>query len=286
MTITRILAPVRGDGKGEGVLAHAVAVARRFNAHIEVVHCRARPEDMIPYGVVVPASMRERLKADAKTLADEEEAYLRGLFEELMDREGVAVIADTARPPGDRPSASWHEAEGKQIDVIKRHGRLADLLAVAKPDRDRNLGTNTLKAALFSSGRPVLLCPVEAPPADFTEHVAVAWNGSLEVARAVALALPILDRAERATVFDGGGGEGADGRAFARYLDQRGIAAARQEIVAGDDPGAALLAAAKAAGASLLVMGAYGHSRDLEAVLGGATQVVVDKTDLPIVFAH
>ena len=48
------------------------------------------------------------------------------------------------------------------MDVIKRHGRLADLVAVAKPDRDRNLGVNTLKSALFNTGRPVLLCP----PAD------------------------------------------------------------------------------------------------------------------------
>jgi nucleotide-binding universal stress UspA family protein len=48
MTIRRILVPVRGDGKGEGVLDHAVTLARRFAAHVDVLHCRPRPEDMLP----------------------------------------------------------------------------------------------------------------------------------------------------------------------------------------------------------------------------------------------
>ena len=55
MTLRTILVPVRGDGKGERVLDHALAVARRFNAHIAVVHCRPRPEDMMPFGVFVPS---------------------------------------------------------------------------------------------------------------------------------------------------------------------------------------------------------------------------------------
>ncbi|HUH04261.1 MAG TPA: universal stress protein [Kofleriaceae bacterium] len=62
-----ILMPVRGDGKGEGVLDHALAVARRFNAHISVVHCRPRPEDMLPGGVFVPSSVRRQIATFATT---------------------------------------------------------------------------------------------------------------------------------------------------------------------------------------------------------------------------
>ena len=51
MTVRDILVPVRGDGKGEGVLDHALALARRFDAHIVAVHCRPRPEGKLPGGV-------------------------------------------------------------------------------------------------------------------------------------------------------------------------------------------------------------------------------------------
>ena len=60
MSIAKILVPVRGDGKGENVFAHAAAIARRHNAHVEAVHCRARPADMIPQGLFVPAMLRKR----------------------------------------------------------------------------------------------------------------------------------------------------------------------------------------------------------------------------------
>ena len=57
--IRKILVPVRGDDKGDNVLAHAAALARRFNAHIEVTHCRPRPQDMLPFGVPIPSFLKE-----------------------------------------------------------------------------------------------------------------------------------------------------------------------------------------------------------------------------------
>ena len=156
MSIAKILVPVRGDGKGDNVLAHAAAIARRHNAHIEAVHCRARPQDLIPHGGAVPRALREQLEAQAVELANAEEASLQEKFRARLARLGLDLI-ESGIPPRDRPSAGWCEEQGKQMDVIKRHGRLADLVAVAKPDRDRNLGVNTLKAALFSTGRPGLI---------------------------------------------------------------------------------------------------------------------------------
>ncbi|MHA1528407.1 MAG: universal stress protein [Alphaproteobacteria bacterium] len=287
MSIAKILVPVRGDGKGENVLAHAAAVARRHNAHVEAVHCRARPKDMIPYGVVVPTILREQIEAQAVELANAEEASLEARFREAMGRLGLELI-ESGTPPRDRPSASWREAQGKQMDVIKRHGRLADLVAVAKPDRDRNLGVNTLKAALFNTGRPVLVCPpADTAPQVLGERVAIAWNGSTEAARAVALALPLIQAANEIVVLDGGAGDhGASGDELLRYLEIRGVEARHEPIAGGDNPGRAILAAAAAAGADLLVMGAYSHSREHESVFGGATQHVVDRTTMPVVLVH
>ena len=287
MSIAKILVPVRGDGKGENVLAHAAAVARRHNAHVEAVHCRARPQDLIPHGVFVPQSLRKQLEAQAVELANVEEASLQGLFRELMGRLGLDIV-ETGVPPRDRPTASWCEEQGKQMDVIRSHGRLADLVAVAKPDRDRNLGLNTLKAALFNTGRPVMLCPpAESVPEALGARIAVAWNGSAEAARAIALALPLIQAADEVVVLDGGAEErGAGGEELMRYLAIRGVTARRAPISAREHPGRVILDAARQAGADLLVMGAYSRSREQETVFGGATQHVVDHATMPVVMVH
>jgi nucleotide-binding universal stress UspA family protein len=287
MSIAKILVPVRGDGKGENVFAHAAAIARRHNAHVEAVHCRARPADMIPQGLFVPAMLRKQIQAQVVELADTEEASLQQLFSDLMGRLGLELV-ETGTPPHDRPTAGWCEEQGKQMDVIKRHGRLADLVAVAKPDRDLNLGVNTLKSALFHTGRPVMVCPpTDTAPKALGERIAIAWNGSAEAARAVALALPLIQAASEIVVLDGGTGDhGATGDEFLHYLEIRGVKARREPISGGDNPGKVILAAAEAAGADLLVMGAYSHSRAHESVFGGATQYVVDRTGMPIVMAH
>jgi nucleotide-binding universal stress UspA family protein len=287
MSIAKILVPVRGDGKGENVLAHAAAIARRHNSHVQAVHCRPRPADMIPYGVVVPTVLREQIQAQAVGLADAEEASLKELFRDLMQRLDLALV-ESGTPPHDRPTAGWREEQGKQMGVIKRHGRLADLVAVAKPDRDRNLGVNTLKSALFHTGRPVMVCPpTETPPKMLGERIAIAWNGSTEASRAVALALPLIQTASEIIVLDGGTDDhGATGDELLHYLAIRGVKARREPIVVGDNPGKVILAAAKAAGADLLVMGAYSHSREHEAFFGGATQHVVDHCAMPVVMVH
>lgn len=287
MSVAKILVPIRGDGKGENVLAHAAAVARRHNAHIEAVHCRARPSDLIPKGVVVPPSMRKQIEAQAVELANAEEASLAEKFRRFIGTLDLDLIAQGV-PPRDKPSAGWVEAQGKQMDVIKTHGRLADLIAVAKPDRDRNLGVNTLKAALFNTGRPVMICPPATKvPQQLGARIAIAWNGSTEAARAIALALPLIQRADQVVVLDGGASDhGASGDELMRYLEIRGVAASRETINAGSNPGKLILAASHAAGADLLVMGAYSHSREFETVFGGATQHVVDRTDMPVIMVH
>ena len=223
--IRKILVPVRGDGKGDNVFAHAAMVAKRFHAHVVVNYCRARPQDMIPFGVPVPAFVREQIEESAVLLSDQEEAKLREEFEVLSTTLGL-TITDT--PTSDVATATFASRAGRQIDVIKEYGRLADLITVAKPDRDRNLGGNTLKAALFNTGRPVMMCPpTSSVSADICNHVVIAWNGSTEVSRAVALNMTILENAEKITVLTAGAEEphGASSEELIEDLSLRGITA-------------------------------------------------------------
>ena len=108
-----------------------------------------------------------------------------------------------------------------------------------------------------------------------------------EAARAVALALPLIQAADEVVVLDGGAGEqGASGSELLNYLDMRAVNARCEAISGGSNPGRVILEAAGAAGADLLLMGAYSRSREQETVFGGATQHIVDETRMPVVMVH
>ena len=282
MSIKKIVIPIRGDGKGENVLAHAAALARRYGAHVEALHCRPKPEQMLPYGVPVPAFLKKQIMDSAAGVADEEEKTLQAEFDTLI------VPLGLTRGQG-AMSASFREAPGKQIEVIKTHGRLADLIVVAKPDRDRNLGANTLRAALFNTGRPVMMCPPRADhPKVLGAHVSIAWNGSIEASRAVALSMSIIEAAERVTILTAGSEEvhGATSDDLIATLAARGVTATPERFKPDRSIGEALLSRSAEAGADILIMGAYHDSHERETVFGGNTQTVVDRAEMPVILVH
>jgi nucleotide-binding universal stress UspA family protein len=288
MSVRTILVPIRGDGKGEDVLDHALALARPFNAHLQVIHCRPRSEDMLPYGVYVPTAFRNQVTSWATGIADDEEVKLRALFKEYCSRHELVVVEDSAAAPKDRVSASWEEATGKQAAVVALRGRLADVIAVPRPDRDLNLGHNTLEAALLETGRPVLLCPpVQA--GTIGRHVAIGWNGSPEAARAVAAALPVLTAAERVTVLTATTGTRTElgPEDLRRHLTSHGCEAEIRTFRSrATEVGHGLLATAEEIGTDTLLIGAYGHSRRRELLMGGVTQHVIDHADMPVLLVH
>jgi len=283
--IRKILVPVRGDDKGDNVLAHAAALARRFKAHIEVTHCRPRPQDMLPFGVPIPGFLKDQLEKQAAGLADQVENGLKQELDVLAVRFGIAL---SDQPLKDKATASWVEEEGRQVEVIKRHGRLADLVAVAQPESNGMLGVNSLKAALFHTGRPALMCPeTDVVPADLGAHITIAWNGSTEAARAVALTKGLLEQAEQVTILTGGEevyGTRADD--LMEYLRLGGLTATVDRFSGAGNVGDALLARSKAVGANLMVMGAYGDNYEKEVMFGGNTQSVIEKAAMPVVMVH
>ncbi len=284
--IRKIMVPVRGDGKGDNVVAHAAVLAHAHHAHVQITHCRPRPEDLMPYGVPIPDFLRKQILMHSSQVADIEES---GLREELRALAAKLNLSMNDHPDGLEATVSLIEEVGRQVDVIKRHGRLSDIIAVAQPDIDRNLGTNTLKAALFHSGRPVLMCPPrEAAPRTLGKAVAIAWNGSAEAARALAQSMPLLAGADRISILTNGSdaGPGTTSEDVIAYLSLHKRNADVIDIDAKKSVGNALLSTSIEIDADLLVMGAYGDSHEHETLFGGNTQTVVDRSSMPVLFSH
>lgn len=288
MPLTRlhtIMLPVRGDGKGDNVLAHAAVLARRYGARVRVVHCHPKSSDLLSYGVVIPKVVREQIEAAMSSNVDVTEAQLLEEFRGLAAKYG---LAEEDHEPG-KATARFIEFEGKQMDAVRTHGRLADLICVPQPDPKMNLGINTLKSALFSSGRPVMMCPPQDSVSDdFADHVAIGWNGSIEATRAVAMALPLIATAKSVTILTGGSSNVTPGpEELQRYLELKDVASQVRIFDArGGNVGAKLLEEAKAAGAGTLIMGAYHESYERESLFGGNSQSVVAQADIPVVLVH
>lgn len=283
--IRKIVIPVRGDGKGDNVFAHAAVLAARYKAHIAVTHCRPRGEDLMPYGVAVPASLRKLLLSQSADVADQVEQGMREELESLAAKFGV-VMSNKNLP--DQASAHWIEEQGRQVDVIKRHGRIADLICVAKPDVDRNLGANTLKAALFNTGRPVMMCPMrESSPVVLCDKIAIAWNGSIEASKAVAATTAVLERASEVVILSGGiEVNGADSAGLQDYLSTRGVNVRVERFTPDRKVGKQLMEKSMELNVDTLIMGAYSSSHERETFFGGNTQFIVDHAEFPVILVH
>ncbi|MCR9089296.1 MAG: universal stress protein [Rhodobacteraceae bacterium] len=282
--IHTIMLPVREDGMGGNVLAHAAVVARQFGSRVRIIHCHPRPDDLMPYGVVIPKILRKQIeeaaRANADTTADQ-------LIAEFKSRAADLGLAEESHAAG-KATARFIEYEGKQVDAVRHFGRLADLICVSQPDRESNLGANTLKTALFSSGRPVMMCPhADTVEEGFCRHVAIGWNGSLEASRAAALAMPLIEAADKVTILTTGDTEhSATADEFRRYLELRTVDSEIREFKGRGNVGDKLLGESTASGAGLLIMGAYHESYERETVFGGNSQTVVDRAEMPIVLVH
>lgn len=284
MSIRTILVPADGTDSCSRLLHAAFTLAAELQAHVFALHVRVLPADAVPFvgegmsGVLVQEliELTERQSAARARAA-------QALFEEARQQAG---LPSHVTPGAAGASAEWVETPGREEDVIVRYGRVSDLLVVARPSGEPGSWTEAaFGMALFGTGRPVL---VVGPEAGFAmpRSVTIAWNTSTEAARAVAAALPFLQRAERVraiSAVSGGEDEAVLGDLIS-YLAWHGIAAERQAI---DGRGAVAEALADAArGSDLLVMGGYSHSRLRELIVGGVTRHMLEHATLPLLLAH
>ncbi|MCR9255755.1 MAG: universal stress protein [Alphaproteobacteria bacterium] len=282
----KILAPIQADGFGGCVLAYATSLAFQHNAHVEVAHCRPALSKTVAKAAILPSFMRDDLQTQAANVSDAEERELRNQFEHFSR---VLEFQIAAEPSAENPSAYWHEEEGTLADIVLHRGLLADIIVVTKPQRDNTLQVNTLHAALFRTGTPVLMCPrVSKRPDSMGKTVAIAWNGSLQAARAVAMTNDVLQRAETVTILTAGHevAHGPTAEELQDYLKLRGVEAGIDRFEPKGKIGRELLSHCDALGADLMIMGAYSESHEKEAIFGGNSQTIVDHAEIPVIMVH
>ena len=145
-----------------------------------------------------------------------------------------------------------------------------------------------VEAALFDSGRPVIMAPPAAPKS-FGQTVLIHWNASTETARCILFAMPLLKKAKRVAIIavEGAISPGPTIKDAVGYLAANGIEATDKTVTGkASRAGEAILAEATAMGADLLIKGAYTQSRLRQMIFGGATSHILSAATIPVFFAH
>jgi nucleotide-binding universal stress UspA family protein len=267
------------DPTPDRALRSGVALARRLGGELTLAPLQVTFPDMsnpLADALAKVGEMAALERARSAAVAALEETCARLAAEEL----GVAISSQTA-------TARLY-AEGEAVAVLARTRDLCLVpLGVGSP------GRGLAEAALFGSGRPVLVYPEhhELEPGPNLGLVSIAWDGGAKAACAVAAALPLLARAREVRIFVALGekDQATHGAAapLVRHLRAHGVAAEVDERLAHDRPiGRRFGDYVAEVVPDLLVMGGFGHARLREFVLGGATAAILADPPCPTLLAH
>ena len=266
-----ILLYVNDDGGQESRMAAALAVAHQQRGHLTCVQ-------------VTPVS-------DYVAIDPFGGAYeLETLFENLAERAGETRARVETRLTNEKVGWDWSNYdEGVAASIVSR-SRLADLVVLSLPDHSRSKPghpSSLVADVSIHSRTPVLAVPVASAAFDPAGNAMIAWNGSPEAAQAIRAALPLLKAASEVQVVSFDEDQNFPMADVERYLTAHGVATTCNEHkLNGHTAGEALCHISAAQSAAYIVMGAYGHTRFREAVLGGVSRHMLMHSPVPLLLAH
>ena len=272
MTLKRILVPFPGTDADACLADTIVTVGRDFGPAFTVRSSGFEARQIAGWGI------------EGGVYADAAEAMTaRAAERETAAREHYAALEARLKADGPALAIEMTAAEGYPPDVLTQFGGAYDLIVVPRP-----VSEDLVNAALFYTGRPVLIAPPE-PPERIGAKVLLAWNRSPQAARALAGAMPVVQRAEDVLVFhvETGAKRGPSPEAIQDYLRAHDVGS----TVKTEPPdhraiGEQVMDQAREFGADLVVMGAYSHSRLRELILGGVTRALLTEADVPVLMTH
>ncbi|MGB7541072.1 MAG: universal stress protein [Burkholderiales bacterium] len=252
----------------------AISLARRFDAYL--VGVNALTAVRIPGYVSAEAGDTFR-QAQERTVR-EQAAESEAAFRRAVGQAGL-------------PQTEWRNAAADALDAVTLHARYADLVVIGQPDDASGVDRGFAGRLVLGAGRPILVVPFAGEFRTLGKRVLVAWNAGPEATRAVTDAIPLLRQAEAVQVLafnPSPGPHGAmPGTDIGLYLARHGVRIEVNEDYNPDiDVGNEILSRAADLGSDLIVMGAYGHSRLQQLIMGGATRTILESMTVPVLMSH
>ena len=269
----RILLPFGSDSASDAPIAAAATLASRHGGNVTAMFYPRLPDpvivDPMSGGVVSYDGLDEEIEAQ-KTSAAERIRERAAQCEPALSADHLDVDMSGL--------SNWRQVG----EVCRVH----DIAMVARSPDNPHWQT-LFEMALFEGGRPVMLVP-EGWDKPYGDTVGIAWNHATETARVVAMGMPIIAQAKKVVVIgvDGWVHAGPDTSALQKYLEGHGIETEIQTGASGGNPGDRAMEVAAGANVDLMIKGAYTQSRLTQMIFGGATRAILDRAQIPVVFAN
>jgi len=262
-------------------IAVAIDLAQRSDAHLIGLFAIS--------DIPVPGYVATEI--GAKTLAEIEEKARRA------QADAASALFDEMTAGAGLPGVEWRESKLDAVAAVKLHARYADLIVVGQPSPNDQSSVNKdfIEQVALAAGRPVVMVPYAGNFKSVARNVLVAWNGGREATRALTDAIPLLRAADQVRVMvfnpkkngNGNGNGRLPGADIGLYLARHGIKVEVSVQSSEDvDVGNQILSRVADLGVDLVVMGAYGHSRLREMILGGVTRTVIESMTAPVLMSH
>jgi nucleotide-binding universal stress UspA family protein len=275
--IKDVVVNLAGGQTADVAADYAISMGRTYGAHIVGV--------AFVYEPVIPGSLLGGIPTD--------------LIEAQRDENAKAAKAAVARFEAATAGAGV-SAEARLLDasiagaadLFGRIARRFDVAVVGQARHEQGASEELLiEGALFGSGRPVIIVPQTLRQSLNFDGIMVCWDGSRPAARAIGDAIPFLTRAKSIEIVVVTGEHDKSGEItganMKRHLARHGINVEIKRVTAGSvDVQGAILSHAHDSGADFIVMGAYGHSRLREFILGGVTRSILKSMPVPVLMSH
>jgi nucleotide-binding universal stress UspA family protein len=275
MAIKKLLVHLDHSSGCKNRLETGFELAKRFDAQLSGIF--VVPDYIIPAYVEAQISVDLMADITEKAIARAKDQIVT--YQALADEAGVAMEAQVV--------------EGQLTPILREYSKYSDLLLLGQdqPDDPDNTSYALADDLLLEGACACLVIPHSGKISPPGKRILVAWNASRESARAVREAMPFLTRAEQVVVLsaepDRNKRDDEHAREIARYLSAHGIDPVAGGISGMDmRPADAIMAQAADMNADLIVMGAYGHMRLREFILGGATRDMLKQAPVSLLMAH
>jgi nucleotide-binding universal stress UspA family protein len=275
--IKDVVANLSGAEGRDVAAEYAISVAQAFGAYVVGV--------AFVYEPVIPGSLLGGIPTDLIEVQREENAKAAKAAVERFEAatRAAGVSAETRQLDASIAGAS---------DLFGRIARRFDIAVVGQAHGEQSASEELLiEGALFGSGRPVVIVPRGQTAPLKLDRVMVCWDGSRPAARAIADAMPFMSRSKSIEIVVVTGERDKSGEItgtnMKRHLARHGITTEIKRVAAGHaGVQEAILAHATASSADFIVMGAYGHSRLREFILGGVTRSILKSMPVPVLMSH
>ncbi len=295
MKLGTFLALLDNTKDNKELLDYIHRIVKENEAHIRGLWVTSSPDYQLSIvGQGLPVAVTEKIISETIEESKKNEQFVESLFETWCQDHHIPVMHNFSYEDisdKSKLTASFMSHIGKPLEAIAKMGRVSDFIVTSREQWAQSESQqDKIHAALFETARPVILLPpqYESRP---IENIAIAWNGKSEASHAVARAKPFLKQAKKVWIYVAPSERtSADlGADLMFYLSQHGVLSEVMEIDRDkyhNNVGEAIHAHALADNVDLLIMGAWSRSRLRQLVLGGLTNYMLQKAQIPVMMAR